>query len=386
MRTWIVLLSAAIVAGCASAPVTERYQPLFNDKLFAAPSERITADDVFALSDDMRRYLATEIAARSLNRGFQQGLIDALYDKRQLRLDYDTEITRNAAQTFAARSGNCLSLVIMASALAKELGLPVRYQKVLVEDAWSRSGEIYFSSSHVNLTLGTVQTDRVLNYQVATATVDFVDPRSMRGRRLLTIGEHTIVAMYMNNRAAESLVRGQLDDAYWWARAAIEQDPRFLSSYNTLGVVYRHHGNLPEADQVLSHVLKLEPGNAEVMSNLVLVLNDEGRVGEAQALARKLEQLQPYPPFYFFNLGLIAMREGDYEKARSMFAKEVDRDAYYHEFHFWLAAALVGLGDFKEARAQLTMALENSTTRKEHDLYAAKLDRIVSHIPSHKPQ
>jgi tetratricopeptide (TPR) repeat protein len=377
MRNAILLLFAAILAGCATAPVTGRYEPLFKDQLFAAPSERIDARDVFAINDAMRRYLATEIAARSLNRGFQQGLIDALYDKHQLRLEYDTEITRNAAQTFAARSGNCLSLVIMAAALAKELGLPVRYQKVLVEDAWSRSGDLYFSSSHVNLTLGTVQTDRVLNYQVATATVDFVDPGSMRGKRLRVIEEGTIVAMYMNNRAAESLLRGKLDDAYWWARAAIEQDPRFMGSYNTLGVVYRHHGNLHEADQVLSHVLELEPGNTEVMSNLVLVLTDEGRVAEAKALAQKLAQLQPYPPFYFFNLGQIAMREGDYEKAKLMFAKEVDRDAYYHEFHFWLAAALVGLGEFKEARAQLTMAIENSTTRREHDLYAAKLDRIT---------
>jgi len=378
MRNAIMLLIAVMLAGCATAPVTGRYEPLFRDQLFAAPSERIDARDVFAINDAMRRYLATEIAARSLNRTFQQGLIDALYDKQQLRLEYDTEITRNAAQTFATRSGNCLSLVIMAGALAKELGLPVRYQKVLVEDAWSRSGDIYFSSSHVNLTLGTVQTDRVLNYQVAMATVDFVDPGSMRGKRLRVIEEDTVVAMYMNNRAAESLVRGRMDDAYWWARAAIEQDPRFLGSYNTLGVVYRHHGNLREADQVLSHVLELEPGNTDVMSNLVLVLTDEGRVAEATALAHKLAQLQPYPPFYFFNLGQIAMREGDYEKARNMFAKEVDRDAYYHEFHFWLAAALVGLGEFKEARAHLTLAIENSTTRKEHDLYAAKLDRITS--------
>jgi Flp pilus assembly protein TadD len=193
---------------------------------------------------------------------------------------------------------------------------------------------------------------------------------------LLVVEEPTIVAMYMNNRAAESLVRGRLDDAYWWARAAIRHEPRFLSAYNTLGVIYRRHGNLREADQVLSHVLEVEPGNTEVMSNLILVLTDEGRVAEAEALQRKLEKLQPYPPFYFFNLGQIAMRERDYAKAKEMFAKEVARDAYYHEFHFWLAAALAGLGEFKEARAQLTMAIENSTTRQEHDIYAAKLDRI----------
>ena len=37
---------------------------------------------------------------------------------------------------------------------------------------------------------------------------------------------------------------------------------------------------------------------------------------------------------------------------------------------------ILGLGEVEQARAQLTVAMENSTTRKEHELYAAKLDRI----------
>ena len=55
--------------------------------------------------------------------------------------------------------------------------------------------------------------------------------------------------MYMSNRAAESLTRNRVDDAYWFARAAISQDPHFLTAYNTLGVVYKRHGNLQEAVQ-----------------------------------------------------------------------------------------------------------------------------------------
>ena len=182
--------------------------------------------------------------------------------------------------------------------------------------------------------------------------------------------------MYMNNRAAESLALGQVNDAYWWARAAIEEDPRFMGAYNTLGVIYRRHGNLQQAEQVFNLVLELEPGNTQVMSNLVRVLNDQGRVVESATLARKLEQLQPYPPFYFFERGVAAMRNGDFKEARVQFEKEVERDAYYHEFRAWLAAAHLGLGETMQARTQLTAAMENSTTRMEHDLYAAKLDRI----------
>ena len=72
------------------------------------------------------------------------------------------------------------------------------------------------------------------------------------------------------------------------------------------------------------------------------------------------------------------MREGDFRQARALFAKEVDRAPYYHEFHFWLALALANLGESEGARRHLALALENSTTRRDHDIYAAKLQRISS--------
>ena len=64
-----------------------------------------------------------------------------------------------------------------------------------------------------------------------------------------------------------------------------------------------------------------------------------------------------------------------------MFSKEVDRAAYYHEFHFWLALAYVGLGDMEHAREHMSIAADNSTTRKDHDLYAAKLERLRASTP-----
>jgi tetratricopeptide (TPR) repeat protein len=104
-------------------------------------------------------------------------------------------------------------------------------------------------------------------------------------------------------------------------------------------------------------------------------------VAEAQEVSRKLAQLQPNPPFSFFDRGLAAMRARDYKAARDLFAKEVDRAAYFDEFHFWLAAADVALGDYGEARKHLKIAIDNSSTRKEHDLYSAKLEWISTHYP-----
>jgi len=378
---WVVLFAAALV-GCAGAPVVPRPDNLFQDELFAPPSVRINAADVFALSPEMRSYVSHAIDDRLRVEGKQRGLFDALYDKNQLRLDYDAEVTRNAAQTFAAKSGNCLSLVIMTSAFAKEIGVPVRYQRVLVQESWSRSGEFYFSSAHVNLTLGRTELgSRILDFEGAGMTIDFLGPEDILGRRIRNIKENTVVAMYMNNRAAEALADGNLSDAYWWAREAIVQDPAFLNSYNTLGVAYRRHGDLRQAELALRHVLQMEPENPQVMSNLIRVFNDEGQVEQAKTLSARLDQLQPYPPFYYFNLGQAAMRKGDFKLAQELFTREVDRDQYYHEFHFWLAAADVGLGEYDAARKELVLAMQNSMTHKDHELYAAKLDRIRATHP-----
>jgi Tfp pilus assembly protein PilF len=72
------------------------------------------------------------------------------------------------------------------------------------------------------------------------------------------------------------------------------------------------------------------------------------------------------------------MQAGDFKAARDLFAREVERDAYNHEFQFWLASAYYRLGDLVRSRKHLAIAMDFSPTRKDHDLYAAKLDRIRS--------
>ena len=377
MRIWAASLLSLLFAACANAPVTPRSDTLFNDRLFTAPSERISASDVFALSPEMQRYLDVEIAPQLRNKGNRDGLIDAIYREGVLKIEYDSVMTRNAAQAFAARSGNCLSLVIMTGAFAKALSLPVQFQSVSVDETVSRIDDVYFFIGHVNLTLGNHHA--VVGLRTSGAdllTVDFLPPIETQGLRTRAIAEATIVAMYMNNKAAEAFARGRVNDAYWWARAAVEQDPTFVSAYNTLGVIYRRHGNPAEAERAFAYALEREPRNTRVMSNLVRALNDQGKVAEAETLGRRLEQMEPNPVFSYFDRGMKAMREGNFQAARDLFAKEIDRAPYYHEFHFWLANAYLGLGKVDQARRELTLAFEYSTTRHDHDLYAAKLDRM----------
>lgn len=379
---WTVLLTI-VLSACATAPLQPGTEALFNDRLFAAPSSGVTARDVFAMSEEMRHYVDDQFGGRLLSQDMrntanrQQALFDALYSKKQLKLEYDSTMTRNASQAFAARSGNCLSLVILTAALANQLGLTVQFQSVFSDRTMSRSNGIIYYSSHVNLMIGSKEAEGRIVYEASQPLIiDFLPPEERGNQRARVIREDTIVAMYLNNRAAESLGVGHLDDGYWWARKAIEKDPTFLASYNTLGVIYRRHGNLKEAERIFNYVIALEPGNSAPISNLVLLLDDLGRKAESSVWSERLQKMQAYPPFYYFDLGLQAMKNKDFATARDMFAKEVSRAAYYHEFHAWLAAAYLQLGDAEQARKHLAIAMKNSTTRADYELYATKLAQI----------
>ena len=377
MRTWTILFFSCLLSACATPPAQKLSHLQFHDQGFQASPTPIDAREVLAVSKEMKTYLQQVIMPEIQRKSPQRALFNALANKSQIRLEYDAEMTRNAAQAFQVRSGNCLSLVLMTAALAKEMGLDVQYQNVLLNESWSRANDLYFAAGHVNIILGKRSgflrnTDEYNQSMI----IDFLPPSEVRGHKSVVIGENTVLAMYMNNRAAELLAQHKVNDAYWFAREALQIDPDFLIAYNTLGVVYRQHGDMQLAESVFKQILASEPQNTMALSNLVELLRKTEKTQEAQIYATRLEQLQPYPPFHFFNRGVTAMEHGDYKEAKAMFKREIQRDPDYDEFHLWLALAHLKLGEISDATEELLSAKANSTTRKAHDLYVSKLERI----------
>ncbi len=366
-----------LLAACAAeppAPVREPMRPsLYDDSLFVPPAKPVSVDEIFTLSPAMQQFLATDVARREMTSDKIHALVDTLYDRSEGKFKYDANETNNAAGVFASKSGNCLSYTIMTAAFAKQMNLPVQFHVATFGELWDRNHDIDFRIGHVNLTLGATN----LKGDAYAQLIDFTVSGELHGELLDDIGEDVIVSMYFNNRAAEAMARGKVDDAYWWAKAATQSSVSFLAAYNTLGVIYLHHKDLAMAERVFSRMLEREPENSLAMSNEVIALNALGRTADAQGLSARLAQIQPNPPFFYFNRGVKAMQEGDYKTARTEFTKEVNRASYSHKFHFWLALADYKLGDFDGAQKQLKVAMENSPNDAQHDLYAAKLAALA---------
>jgi len=380
LRSLCRLSMTLLVAACSTAPpAVQQAQSLLHDQSFTPPTQRIDAREVFATDDAMRSYLHDN-ARRPLH--FHSRIdrfVDSLYKRGELKLEYDTAITRTAAQAFEARAGNCLSLVVMTAAFAKEMGLNVEFNSALADETWSRHGSLLLRSGHINITIGRPSIERTPGFDSHTWTIDFLPPGELRGLRTQPLKEATVVAMFMNNRAAEALAREAINDAYWWAREGLLADPEFTAAINTLGVVYQRAGRPEAAEQAFGELLRRDPDHTQALHNLASLLEQQARPDEAKVLRVRLAALEPEPPYHWFVQGQQALRRGDARTARDLFSREVARAEYSGEFHYWLAVAHVQLGEARAAQHHLERAAALSTSRSERDLYAAKLAWLNQH-------
>ena len=366
--------------GCASAPpALPRIDTLLHDEYFSSRPKEVGADQIFAVDDSMRRYLQQEMATPIRRLGPANGLLDALYDRSKLKLEYDSVRTRNAAEAFAARQGNCLSLVIMTAAFARELGLDVRFQQVHTSTEWRREGSLFVTTGHVNLRLDTQPRNWATVSSASSAlVVDFLPSKEAAHAAASEISEATVTAMFMNNRAAEALSTGDLNLAYWWAREALRHDQRFIPAYSTLAIAYSRQSRLGTAIEVLTEALRQTPDDAVVLANQAGFLRTAGRDSDAQLLEARLHTIEPYPPYHFFLQGLAALQTADYRQAQTLMSKDLARQPYNAEFHFGLAAVYLAQGALSDARKHLEQAHEYSISKDHRALYSAKLEWIES--------
>ena len=382
---WQALSACAwLLAGCAGLappPATPVDAPTLRaaDAHFGVAPALDEADAALRISPAMRDYLDRHIQP-ALRRGGdpRRVLLDALFDQRQLRLEYDGGPTRHAADAFDARRGNCLSLVLMTTALAEELGLRVRPRLVATSPALTRHGGLVMAAAHVNLSLATSTAVR----QVAGPggspewVIDFLPGQDLGRQVVRELRREQVQALYLNNRAAEALAGGDLARAHALARAALLVAPGETHARNTLGVVWQRAGLLDAAEQVFRGVLTDAPDQLAALTNLHALLrqrNAPGDAVQAAAVAERLARLEPHAPFADDAAGREALAAGRFADARAAFARQLTRTPEDPQVHHAMAVALLGLGDADGARDHLTHARRLSTTEPERLRYHAKL-------------
>lgn len=359
-------LSMALPA-IAQAHAGDAAVPVAGD---AATSGIPSPEQVLAIPAGMRAMLQKQVIERSSSREQRlQALVEMIFDRHGLDLQYDANATYTVEQVWQQRRANCLAFTLMFVALAREAGIQARVQEVGQVVSWYQDQDngVVYSVGHVNAGVeisgryATVDLDRNVLY-------DRHGPQPVSRARAL--------AHFYNNRGAERMAEGDLPGARAFFNASVAQDRAFSSVWNNLGVLDNREGDIDAAKRALDRALQLDGRQDAALTNASALYRRLGLDAQANALDRRLQSVQREDPFAQYMLGTQAERAGRLQDAIRYYRQAVRLYDSAHQFHFGLARVYFLAGQLKRADRELTRA-QLLGGAPEQARYQAKLDSLA---------
>jgi len=368
VRTAFLLVLALLLIGCS---VVRLELPFSSDNALEAQILTQREDafpelDALALNQEIIAYLDMHVTDRSSDYRIVDRLQELLFTESYLNLQYDDLRTRTAAQTFADRQGNCLSVVSLYIAMARHLGVNAQYQTVRVRPSWDRRGEHLVLSQHINA-IGRL--DQNTQY-----VVDFTPEITLQQLTANRISDAQGRALYFNNLGVEALIANELELAVSYFRNALWIDAEQSIIWNNLGSTYSRMGNRSLAAYSYRKSFSLDRTNATAINNLVKFHTVEGDLETAQRYARAIERFNENNPYFHYNLGNEAYAQGSFELARTHYERAIRHKDSEPDFYLALGKTWEMLGDTERSAAQV--ALARLAVQNSNQLYLPSRDKV----------
>lgn len=375
MRSFITLLFALYLTACSSlAPSQANQQIVWQDHLFIADQalRLLSKEEVFELSPKLREQL-TKPEVRSLsNYARTKYFLDLVYSQDISPFVYNPIDTTVAKKTWDDKSGNCISLTILAYSVGKALNLPILMQDVDVPVQFDRRGNIEFLNSHVNAIV--MHKDFWFDSeseQRGYLIIDF-EPQTIVLQKGRALSEDQILSRFYNNLGAEYLAKKQKILAYAYLKAALLAAPDNSLALNNLAQLYLQVGAQEFAESTLKRALIFNPDDAIVMRSLQGLLRTQKRDGEAEQLSAAINASDAKNPHYWIGLGMYAMSRNDYKEAIRHFEKAETMASGFAEIHQNLAEAYMKIGDMERAKTEIKKLVSLVPTHPKSTLLRTK--------------
>jgi Flp pilus assembly protein TadD len=387
--TMTIMSVSILTVGCQ---LTEKiYQPqntfvkseLYADDYFIGYQNHQlkTENEIFQLSPEMVDLIDKNIHAHKSLKQQVFDLLNLIFDEKQLGLAYKNSANLTASQTFKNREANCISLTIMAYALAKHANLTVQFRDVEVPEYWIRNGGYNLLTGHVNLVVSEnkVETQEYI-FNSTSVVIDF-DPY-IRKKEFPSkiISKNKITAMFYTNVAAQAIIKNNFTLAYAYLKKATEYSASYSPAWGNLGILYRMVGLDQLAINAYEHAITLNPKNYTSITNLAIVFNKVGRYEDAKLIQKKLHDLRIKNPYYHALLAREAFYQAEYQTAISRYQLAIKLNGQQHEFYYGLAKVYAQIGDGSLARKALKKAIKLNKYPDIDKQYYAKLNLLSENM------
>jgi Flp pilus assembly protein TadD len=378
-RHAVVGILLVALAACTSAPRPSAHPdhaPLLDGRaLFGgevAPADEV---DILAVSDDMRAFVAANGGSQQVDSLRMKRLMIGMQNSGLLSLQYENNRTLTAAQTFAARSGNCLSFTNLFVALARTANLDAQYQVVDVPPMWDSIDGWIIRNGHIDVVLRGVRMGSTAGGTVFRRdyVVDFnmADFQTAYPRRV--VKDRTAFALFYSNRGVEALRAGDVQTAFANFKLALAKDARESSVWVNLGALYARQGRYDYAQVAYEQALMVEPSDKSAMTNLARLFDKLGNPTSAQEYRTRIAHYESINPYYHYALAERAYESTDYRVALDEIKRAIALKADDHRFFFLEGLVQYKLGNIGDARSSLSVAERLSDEDAVKQRYASKL-------------
>lgn len=383
-----LFLSLSLLSACQTSQVARittdiPVNSLYLDAHFSNPAGFTieSEQDIFMLDDEMLLMVENHLNKPLNIKNKAEILLKQIFSKENLSLSYSVNSNLTARETFHSQQANCLSLTIMAYALAKEAKLNVDFQEIDVPEYWIRNGQYNFLTGHVNLLIRPrANPDKKLIYGSGNYQIDF-DPYSVKQEfPTRVIGKNTVLAMFYNNKGGHALANEEFDIAYQYFKAATKADKYFSPAWGNLAVLYRLTNHVNISEKSYRYAIQLNPNNLTALTNLALLLRNQQHNVEASLIERKLLIKRIQNPYYHAVLADESYYNHDYLQALKHYKKAIKLNNNIHEVYFGMAKAYYQMNRLNQAKKALLRALKLNRAEAIEHQYIAKLNLLKAEI------
>lgn len=301
-----------------------------------------------AVPPELRERLQQQVIdAGGSRRSRLERLVDFMFQKSGLGMQYAADATSTVGQAYRTREANCLTFTLLTVALARESGLNAYGQEIDETLAWREEDGTVYRTNHVNagITIGEMR-----------FTVD-VARDSVIARHLPTsIPDQRLLALYYNNRAAELMTSASPAAAAPYMAMSLQLDPGYADSWSNAGVLQLHEGDARDAERDYLKALALDPINTGALFNLVTLYQSHGDKVRGAIFRRRLEKARQKEPYYQYVLALGDEKQGEYARAVKHYKRAIRLYDGEPRFYLGLARAYRQLGDERRQRHALGRA------------------------------
>ncbi len=380
----LTLTLLCLIAACTTAPVeiplvdltiiedAKESFPALNSDKFGEPIKLESEKDILTLSAQQKREFLSYYNDYSLvNKPGHQRLYEYLQTIGE-KFEYGN-FTSNAKATLANSTGNCMSLAVLTTALARVADIEIKYQLVNRVPIFQEYGNVVFNAQHIRSIIYEPQRDFDTTVTVwrNKAIIDYYPSNSTFVNGFVSDTE--FLAMYYRNLAAEALAKDKNNRAYWLLKRSLEFEPENSEAINSLAIIHRRVGATDKAEELYKYGIKNAQNKIVLLKNYQILLLAQNRLTDADRIAKELENLEDLNPFNWLLAANEAFDEENYTVAIKLYKKSITLAPYLHQGHFGIAKSEYQRGNLKASRMALEEALEQAFDHDSKSIYEAKL-------------